>query len=193
MIPEGYEVTEHVKYGFTKSLTWGICLWIFGSLISLGILAGYYAVFTPSEKPSLSFSIGFWGFLAALATIYPHEALHALAIKWYGKACRFGMQRIGPLPVGFVVYTSGFFTRNQCICVALAPCLVLSVGLLPLVLFWEYGRLVFSFHLAVCAGDLYATWHLLRKSKTVFVGDVEDKDRDGKEPGLIIWSKKTTL
>ena len=189
MMAEGYRVTERLRFSLVSFLAWGIGLWILGSVIGIVLLIGYYLLVPPVEKPTIRLGISVWAFGVAFATMLPHEALHALLVKRHGKTCRFGIGRIGPLPVGIACFTHDSFTRNQWLSTTLAPWVVLSVLLLPLLFFWEYGLQVFAMHWACCAGDLWGAWHVLRRPHSVFIGDEAEQDRQ--KVDIVIWEKET--
>jgi hypothetical protein len=113
--------------------------------------------------------------LTPVITIVIHELIHGLVFQAFGYRVSYGVYwKLGAYAAAF----GQFQQRNHTIVVALAPLVVISVAMLPLlasdnslVVICAYVALLVNTSGAV--GDIYLTWYLLRVPPATLGYDID--------------------
>ena len=175
--PQGYAELGELNFleeDETRRALLRLSYWLLGVSAALGaalLLAGVFdvpgelAVLREATGLSFGLAISAWGALLLVASVVAlpvHELIHGACFKLMGGGrakVAYGFSA-GMFYAGCPGVT---FTRAAYVVVLLAPASLLSVAMLaggaalrlPLL-----GYAIFAFHLAGCAGDLYATWRI---------------------------------
>jgi len=112
----------------------------------------------------------------AMLTIVVHELIHGIVLRLFGYRVSFGVEyRL------FVAYAAAFRqiqTRNHALMTALAPVVIITTIMLPLLALPNPGVVVAAFaalltNTAGAVGDVYLTWRLLRLPRQTLLYDVD--------------------
>ncbi len=117
-------------------------------------------------------------FVTILLTIIIHELIHGMTYKLLGYQVRYGVSL--HLAAAYAGAFGQWQQRHHNIMVALAPLIVMTLILIPLlaastqsIVLIAFTALLFNSSGAV--GDLYLTWRLLRLPPTTLLYDVDTK------------------
>ncbi len=162
-----------------------LSLWL---LLGGGIVFGGLTVFVYTGLYHFSFSPSFGGIvlwcvlniLAYIAILPLHEAIHALAILFWGGSPHFGVEFLAGTRIPLALYCGAkqqLFRRNAYLTVALAPLLSISLGALVLTLLApmlaSYLLLATVGNISGAAGDLLVAWRLLRFPSHTLIEDTQ--------------------
>jgi hypothetical protein len=161
-------------------------------LITLGPLLWRLTGFLHRQAPADAFRIGPEQLLVIMLsivlvpplTIVLHELLHGLTYRWLGYRISYGFYwRLGPYTAAF----GQFQRREHTIVVALAPLVVLSGGMLPLLAVREALVITIAFltiliNTSGATGDLYLVWRLLRMPPGTLTYDIDARHMFVYEP-----------
>jgi hypothetical protein len=128
--------------------------------------------------------------LTVLATLGIHELVHGAAYRLLGYQVSYGMSRHL-----LAVYAAAFDqwqTRNHNLIVALAPLIVLTVILVPLLAIQSHTIVLVALAALLmntggAVGDLYLAWRLLRLPRTALLYDIDTETMLIFEPSAPEW------
>jgi putative zincin peptidase len=123
------------------------------------------------QEVAIWLGINIIGYIIILPT---HEAIHGLAILFWGGRPHFGAK----LPLAlFCGARQQVFRRNQYIVIAMAPLVVISVAGIALTLLAPdlatYALFAIAGNISGSAGDLVVVWRLCRLPRHILVEDTE--------------------
>lgn len=184
-LPENYREARHLvatergmllRLNIASLIPLGLMLMFMGWWWALvrNIRGEYSTAFSESLSPLIAVIV------VLVVTFGLHEALHGLAIRWYGHKPRFGIA----LEKGVMYATTdnALFPRNQFIAVALAPLVVMTLlGMILMVFLPDrlayYAGLIVVLNAAGAIGDLWMTAEVLRYPPDTLVRDEADSIR----------------
>ncbi len=184
-LPAGYVEAQHLVATEQRTLLW-LNIASLGPLILALLLMGWWWAFVQQLRGPIStaFSESMSPVIAIIVvlvvTFGGHEALHGLAIRWFGHQPRFGMN----LTKGVLYATADgvFFPRNQFVVIALVPLVAITLlGMMSMIVVPDtigyYIGLIVVLNAAGAIGDLWMTAVVLRYSTTALVRDEADSIR----------------
>jgi hypothetical protein len=192
--PEGYRKHDP-EYRQPWYVTGGLYVWVVAAFVSTPVLVvalrGFETSVTVIREVFVLSRIGNTGELAvyvgwAAATVVvllvTHEALHALAGRWFGLETEFHLEYSFPVNLTPSVVThGGFESRGESIAITLAPLVILTPVSIIVLAFadqpWVIGSAAwFVFGNSLGASlDLADTWHLWNLP----AGELLHHDSDG--------------
>ena len=181
-LPESYREAKHLvatergmllRLNIASMIPLGLALIFMGWWWALvrNMRGSYNTAFSESLSPVIAVIV------VLVATFGLHEALHGLAIHWFGHKPRFGIA----LDKGVMYATTdnALFPRNQFVAIALAPLVVMTLaGMILMILLPDrlayYAGLVVVLNAAGAIGDLWMSAEVLRYSPDTLVRDEAD-------------------
>lgn len=142
------------------------------SVITLGL---HGSLSVPIEVP-LDIGAIVAMFIASLATLVFHELIHGLVLRHYRRRVFYGMDMRR-----LVAYTAAFGQfqgRDQALTVALAPLVLITLTMLPLLAASNRYVVAVAFSMLLtntsgAVGDMYLAWRLLRLPRQALLYDVD--------------------
>jgi hypothetical protein len=181
-LPENYREAKHLvatergmllRLNIASMIPLGLALIFMGWWWALvrNMRGTYNTAFSESLSPIIAVIV------VLVATFGLHEALHGVAIRWFGHKPRFGIA----LDKGVMYATTdnALFPRNQFVAIALAPLVVMTLaGMILMILLPDrlayYAGLVVVLNAAGAIGDLWMSAEVLRYSPDTLVRDEAD-------------------
>ena len=115
-------------------------------------------------------------FAATILTVAIHELIHGGVLRYYGYRVTYGVA--WRLLVAYAAAFGQFQQRNHALLNALAPLVVITTAVFPLLLIPNHYVAIFAvitllINTTGAVGDLYITWRLLRLPDQTILYDVD--------------------